>query len=1125
MSAAKKDVHKDTTKLTAFRRNSYDRSSAHNPGTAPTLPLLTYRSPTFMGELTTDRPLNRPQISQFRDISVVELPQLVAAVGPKVAMADSVWTEGPGLISSALTADIPFRVIKHPQKVKTDSLGEDVSKQGSTEGTEIGKESKIKCSPLTGIEVFEIFAQKKHLGGLQFYHLKVSEDGLYRPYDLQVVPCSKAGSDHYIFSPTSVIHVKDGCSVGLLNLAEWYREAILWKALRDIPFFRDYLLHKAFTRWRRNVCHVSFQRKCKHLQSQLLITVPQFREALFHLTRLIEKLKKVHWLPQDVSNTYTLTEFQTALLKSSQQSQSFIEKFLNNRSLIQTTVKETCYKTYQELQQEVEEFQLSQCSQPLHLQQALIRSLHKKMNQTGQVLQRLGNFTALMDRMIVQNLVSVTHRELMIYFNKVLKREQKNQGSLFQAELTFGVGGQLALFPSMHLFQELLLRALLSVVGSILQAVDACNNPPDSKASLTASFSFVRGFQQPTPSPGITNIISVPVRRGQRLHEKFFPLSRKQLEWHLHHHAGAEEVEKQQARIIQEALQEIQQLCERHSGLVDAYLFASQWSPASLESMRGWPAPKYKEHLQMIKSWINQVHDVPAAFTTSNKLITINCSHIQELLEPLLNTMEKDVLNLMSEELQLCAENLINDLKKCMACLKLEPTDLNEFADYASMVKCYKETDMHQKLENLCSLQKTIQLNFRNMIPEEVTLIEETFALWNQFVPLLKTATERVMQQLPSMINTLDNTFSSLTKQLEDLVCSATTGPYLDLNQNSGQIIPKLRIKSRQLHMIVAQLNDLSRNNQSLRGQPLDLSFVMTAKQNMEARKELWELMDVSTSQIQEWRLILFSKFVVSEAQHKVNEWLQQANSLAKVIPSSDEVLLETLLVFERFSQQLSLLAKLSSPTMKHKHWVNIFKDVDLLAARGENLTVGDLMSRELWEHQNKISKICIEAKAEADMEQAFLRLQQSWEGTIFRLTKFVLNVSQKKNPQCGVTQKIKLSADSELTQNVSRQNSCSSGTFTILDLDTLMAQAEDSVMTLSSMLFSPHVCDFKREVEIWVQLLQELEDLLNVCERYQQKWIFLSRIFYKMSVSTKNIELDNCFADREVFPSGSDVS
>ncbi|KAK6295929.1 hypothetical protein J4Q44_G00336420 [Coregonus suidteri] len=35
---------------------------------------------------------------------------------------------------------------------------------------------------------------------------------------------------------------RDGCSFGLLSLAEWHQEAVLWRALQDIPFFRDYLL-------------------------------------------------------------------------------------------------------------------------------------------------------------------------------------------------------------------------------------------------------------------------------------------------------------------------------------------------------------------------------------------------------------------------------------------------------------------------------------------------------------------------------------------------------------------------------------------------------------------------------------------------------------------------------------------------------------------------------------------------------------------------------------------------------------------------------------------------------------------------------------------------------------------
>lgn len=53
--------------------------------------------------------------------------------------------------------------------------------------------------------------------------------------------------------------------------------------------------------------------------------------------------------------------------------------------------------------------------------------------------------------------------------------------------------------------------------------------------------------------------------------------------------------------------------------------------------MRGWPAPKYKEHLQMIQFWINQVHNVPDFFTTSNKIITVNCSHVQERLGVFIN--------------------------------------------------------------------------------------------------------------------------------------------------------------------------------------------------------------------------------------------------------------------------------------------------------------------------------------------------------------------------------------------------------------------------------------------------------------------------------------------------------
>lgn len=42
-------------------------------------------------------------------LSMVELPHLVAEVGPELAMRESLWMEGPCLIASALGTDIPVK--------------------------------------------------------------------------------------------------------------------------------------------------------------------------------------------------------------------------------------------------------------------------------------------------------------------------------------------------------------------------------------------------------------------------------------------------------------------------------------------------------------------------------------------------------------------------------------------------------------------------------------------------------------------------------------------------------------------------------------------------------------------------------------------------------------------------------------------------------------------------------------------------------------------------------------------------------------------------------------------------------------------------------------------------------
>lgn len=69
----------------------------------------------------------------------------------------------------------------------------------------------------------------------------------------------------------------------------------------------------------------------------------------------------------------------------------------------------------------VENSKLYQSTQSLHLQLTYHRNLQKELSQAEQALRWLGNLAALADRMTVQNLVTISKREITAFLNNVLK--------------------------------------------------------------------------------------------------------------------------------------------------------------------------------------------------------------------------------------------------------------------------------------------------------------------------------------------------------------------------------------------------------------------------------------------------------------------------------------------------------------------------------------------------------------------------------------------------------------------------------------------------------------------------------------------------------------------------------
>ena len=58
----------------------------------------------------------------------------------------------------------------------------------------------------------------------------------------------QVAKEHYVFSTFGVLHVYPDQPSENMTLAEWQREAVLFKAVSVIPFFKMFLLRKQFHR-------------------------------------------------------------------------------------------------------------------------------------------------------------------------------------------------------------------------------------------------------------------------------------------------------------------------------------------------------------------------------------------------------------------------------------------------------------------------------------------------------------------------------------------------------------------------------------------------------------------------------------------------------------------------------------------------------------------------------------------------------------------------------------------------------------------------------------------------------------------------------------------------------------
>ncbi|XP_072332032.1 dynein heavy chain domain-containing protein 1-like [Scyliorhinus torazame] len=951
-------------------------------------------------------------------LSFADLHQSVAIIGASTAQLEAAWQSKLGLMAKAfrvnLTGDYKHKLTQTEtadNKTERESPSS-VMMKDSSEPTRI---DRSVSEPLSGEDAVGILAKCSHLGKTKFYYLNIKPSPVFRPYDLIVVPKHKLDPEHYVFSTFGVLAISPGLGSEVMSLGDWQREAMLWRALTHIPFFKNYLLQRAFALWYRNMKREWMLKHRNVLWSCLLPAIPHFGAALLQISRLFQELRQVHWLPVQVTESQTLNGFMQFNDRRVAEASNLLEKFFNYCNFILQLVREDSYKMIQDCVAQLELIIGNFVKDPVHVQRVHQEVAEKQLQEARQVTQNLGRLGALVSHMMVQNLITLAQDQVSDFVRDVLQTTDKSRPAFLVVNWDIDAEGHMIMVPSRQELFTKMSDCLKSVGENIIRVVESVQkvdpsqpppgledqvdgqtrSKPDSpggKPSQTMckvcgsgraagerldaeDFRNTGGELSDYPKSKISepsHIISQPwvllgqrdsdaLRvNGQQLKAHFNQLPTSLLRSEILRDRRLQTAQRKQKLLFKAAVKEIIMFRTRHLWLVEAYQMVHMWSLDELEKLRGWKPQQYQNRIMQLKKWLGRLKGMARLFVTRNRILVLDCLAIQDRMVPLLKSIKLDILSFLKLECENRTRELITDLTEAIKQMQQKPTEYVAFAFYLSKLELYNRTtpDLQQRMDYAISLTQIVRLQFLQHSSFGDKEEEQIEYLWNTFLKMCKEALEFTVIHKDSIIDNLEHKFRLLASEVQIINSTLISEPFLDPLQNGIvilQLLFQLKIKCMSL---TGSLQELSQSRHTIKGEPFDLSFLAVTEKNINSRHELWNFFYSISQDYKDWKKTLCKMLDLNEVDVMLGQWLSMLAQVRRSVPADDRIVLAIEQMLMKLQEFLPILKKLRHPAMEERHWKAIFTEMGETWNPEWEMTLADLLAYDLPSYSDFIAQV-----------------------------------------------------------------------------------------------------------------------------------------------------------------------
>ncbi|XP_022079964.1 dynein heavy chain domain-containing protein 1-like [Acanthaster planci] len=425
---------------------------------------------------------------QPRGLYFSDIREALPAVVQETTKREAVWSEGLGLTAAALNLDLQEKVSSGSVLAQT-STAQETTPSWTVDSTLFKEDYAISEEeeslppppPLTGKEAVELFGKGRHLGQAKFVYLNKAPNRHFRPYDLVAVPKHKADpNEHWIVSCFGIMHKVKGQTAESMSLYDWHREAVLWSTLTKMPFFKYFLIRKAFHRWLSNKKFLEYSKIRHHVQQSLLLAVPVFGAALLQVSKLLQELSTVKLLPLEQDHCFTLAEFEHAAKMKQRAGEGILDKFFNYCKLI---MERTCQDSFDKLhfcEAQAKKDKALFSKESLYVQRQKKEQREQNLKRAQEETRHLGNFVQLVDQILLCHLLALARTNICHFVNTTMANgSDAKREALFAAKLVFTEESTLSLYPSKETFTD----SLTSLLNQIPMLISSKSHPMETVTS------------------------------------------------------------------------------------------------------------------------------------------------------------------------------------------------------------------------------------------------------------------------------------------------------------------------------------------------------------------------------------------------------------------------------------------------------------------------------------------------------------------------------------------------------------------------------------------------------------------------------------------------------------------